>query len=86
MSYAYRSLADARLDVTRTGQVISDEGLPKNLGPMIFVITGDGNVSRGGLDIFKCLPHETVTAEEIEHLSTSACFDNHKVYLCQVVC
>jgi alpha-aminoadipic semialdehyde synthase len=82
MSYCYRCLADARLDITRTGysllilgQVISDEGLPMNLGPMIFVITGNGNVSRGALHVFKCLPYEWVTPEELEGLST-ICFNS----------
>ncbi|KAJ3270540.1 hypothetical protein HDV01_007743 [Terramyces sp. JEL0728] len=83
MSYMYRAVADARLDVTRTGQVIMDDGLPKQLGPMIFVITGDGNVSRGALHVFKCLPHEWVKAEDLEALSKKKDFDNHKVYICQ---
>ena len=84
MSYMYRCLADARLDVTRTGQVIIDEGLPKELGPIIFVIVGDGNVSRGALQVFKCLPHEWVTSGELAALSSSTSFDNHKIYICQV--
>jgi alpha-aminoadipic semialdehyde synthase len=84
MSHTYRCLADARLDVTRTGQVISDEGLPRELGPMIFIIVGDGNVSRGALHVFKCLPYEWVTPDELASLSTANSFNNHKVYLCQV--
>jgi alpha-aminoadipic semialdehyde synthase len=84
MSYMYRCLADARLDVTRTGMVISDDGLPRKLGPMIFVVTGNGNVSKGALHVFKCLPHEWVKPEDLESLSKSKKFDNHKVYLCQV--
>jgi hypothetical protein len=39
-------VADARLDVTRTGMVIMDEGLPRKLGPLIFVFTGKGNVTK----------------------------------------
>lgn len=46
MSYMYRCLADARLDVIRSGLVIQDDGLPKELGPMTFVFTGDGNVTQ----------------------------------------
>jgi hypothetical protein len=46
MSYMYRCLPDARLDVTRTGQVIMDDGLPRELGPMIFTFTGNGNVTK----------------------------------------
>jgi alpha-aminoadipic semialdehyde synthase len=54
------------------------------LGPMIFVITGDGNVSRGALHIAKCLPHEWVKPGDLKKLAESKDFDNHKVYLCQV--
>ena len=46
LSYMYRCLADARLDMTRTGQVIMDDGLPRQFGPMIFVFTGAGNVTK----------------------------------------
>nr|KAJ3417907.1 hypothetical protein HK105_000609 [Polyrhizophydium stewartii] len=84
MSYMYRALADARLDVTRTGQVITDEGLPKQLGPMTFVFIGDGNVIKGAEHVFKCLPHEWVSPDDLGRLATSTSFDNHKVYACQV--
>ncbi|KAI8847219.1 Saccharopine dehydrogenase-domain-containing protein [Chytridium lagenaria] len=68
LSYMYRCLADARLDLTRTGQVIMDDGLPKELGPLIFVFTGDGNVTKGALHVFKCLPHEWVKPEDLKAL------------------
>lgn len=80
----YRCIADARLDVTRTGQVIMDEGLPRQLGPLIFVIVGDGNVSKGALHIFKCLPHEWIAPDQLAALASSTTFDNHKVYICQI--
>ncbi|KAI8929038.1 Saccharopine dehydrogenase-domain-containing protein [Entophlyctis helioformis] len=84
MSYMYRALADARLDITRTGQVIMDDGLPTALGPMTFVFIGDGNVAKGAKHVFKCLPHEWVSPDELAALSSSTSFDNHKVYACQV--
>ncbi len=68
MSYMYRCLADARLDVTRTGQVIMDDGLPTSIGPMTFVFTGRGNVTNGALHVFKCLPHEWVKPSELRQL------------------
>jgi alpha-aminoadipic semialdehyde synthase len=80
----YRAVADARLDVTRTGLVISDDGIPKSLGPLIFCITGDGNVSRGALHILKCLPHEWVLVKDLKSLVDRKDFDNHKVYILQV--
>lgn len=84
MSYMYRAVADARLDVTRTGMVIADDGLPRELGPMIFVITGNGNVSKGAMHILKCLPHEWVKPQDLKALAESKDFDNHKIYVCQV--
>ncbi|TPX69014.1 hypothetical protein SpCBS45565_g02736 [Spizellomyces sp. 'palustris'] len=84
MSYMYRTLADARLDVTRTGQVIMDDGLPRQMGPMSFVFTGDGNVARGAMHVFKCLPHEWVSPDELKDLYNSNSWSNHRVYGCQV--
>ncbi|TPX57572.1 hypothetical protein PhCBS80983_g03736 [Powellomyces hirtus] len=84
MSYMYRTLADARLDVTRTGQVIMDDGLPRQMGPMSFVFTGDGEVARGAMHVFKCLPHEWVSPAELKDLYKTQSWDNHKVYGCQV--
>ncbi|KAI9093121.1 Saccharopine dehydrogenase-domain-containing protein [Phlyctochytrium arcticum] len=84
MSYMYRTLADARLDVTRTGQVIMDDGLPRELGPMSFVFTGDGNVARGAMHVFKNLPHEWVSPDELKDLYASKSWSNHRVYGCQV--
>ncbi|KAI9017090.1 Saccharopine dehydrogenase-domain-containing protein [Gaertneriomyces semiglobifer] len=84
MSYMYRTLADARLDVTRTGQVIMDDGLPRQIGPMTFVFTGDGNVARGAMHVFKCLPHEWVSPNELRDLYESNSWSNHRVYGCQV--
>ncbi|KAJ3014576.1 hypothetical protein HKX48_005081 [Thoreauomyces humboldtii] len=84
MSYEYRTLADARLDVTRTGQVIMDDGLPRQMGPMTFVFTGDGEVARGAMHVFKCLPHEWVSPDELKELHRSGSWDHHKVYGCQV--
>ncbi|KAI8820791.1 Saccharopine dehydrogenase-domain-containing protein [Fimicolochytrium jonesii] len=84
MSYMYRTLADARLDVTRTGQVIMDDGLPRQMGPMSFVFTGDGHVARGAMHVFKCLPHEWVSPDELRDLYKTQSWSHHRVYACQV--
>jgi alpha-aminoadipic semialdehyde synthase len=80
----YRCLADARLDVIRSGLVIQDDGLPKELGPMTFCFTGNGNVTKGALHVFKCLPHEWVSPNDLKSLYESTSFDNKKVYGCQI--
>ena len=84
MSYMYRCLADARLDVIRSGLVIQDDGLPKELGPMTFIFTGNGNVTQGALQVFKCLPHEWVSPTDLKSLCESTSFDSKKVYGCRV--
>ena len=84
MSFMYRNVGDARLDITRTGMVIMDEGLPRELGPIVIVLTGNGNVSKGCLHMLKCLPCINVGVSELESLVKNKAFDNTKVYLCQV--
>lgn len=84
MTYMYRCLADARLDIIRSGQTIMDDCLPAELGPLTFVFTGDGNVSQGALHVFKCLPHQWVSPKELKDLVESEKYNRHKVYLCQV--
>ncbi|KAI9351101.1 Saccharopine dehydrogenase-domain-containing protein [Zopfochytrium polystomum] len=84
LSYMYRCVADARLDMTRTGQVIMDDGLPRQLGPMVFVFTGSGNVTKGAIHMFKCLPHVWVKPEELKALVEDKSYDNRKVYGCMV--
>ena len=36
------------------------------LGPVIFTFTGSGNVSQGAQDVFKVLPHEYVSPDELK--------------------
>lgn len=84
MSYMYRCIDDGRLDVTRTGLIINTEGLPKDLGPMVFTFVGNGNVVKGAKHIFNCLPHEFVKPEDLPNLVKRKDFDNKKVYLCHV--
>ncbi|KAJ1529124.1 hypothetical protein HK405_002169, partial [Cladochytrium tenue] len=84
LSYMYRCVADARLDMVRTGLVIQDDGLPRELGPLVFVFTGDGNVTRGAIHVFKSLPHVWVRPDKLKELVEDPGFDNKKVYGCQV--
>jgi len=46
MSYQYPSLADAKTVLSKIGEVIAKNGLPREFGPFTFVFTGNGNVSK----------------------------------------
>eukprot|EP00469_Lotharella_globosa_P003596 CAMPEP_0167809252 /NCGR_PEP_ID=MMETSP0111_2-20121227/23682_1 /TAXON_ID=91324 /ORGANISM="Lotharella globosa, Strain CCCM811" /LENGTH=1087 /DNA_ID=CAMNT_0007707599 /DNA_START=60 /DNA_END=3323 /DNA_ORIENTATION=+ len=67
-SYMYSGLQEAKDAVKSMGEKIKHEGMPPELGPVVFVFTGRGNVSKGALEIFKLLPHRMVTPEELPAL------------------
>lgn len=73
-----------RLDINRVGQLIKDTGLPRDTGPLIFVIVGNGNVSNGVKWMLNCLPVEWISPTNLPSLSTSKNFMNDRVYACQV--
>lgn len=71
MAHNYKSLASAKLALQSIGDTILDEGTPKEFGPMTFVFTGSGNVSKGAQAVFKHLPHEFVDPKDIPRIATS---------------
>ncbi|CAG8564360.1 11467_t:CDS:10 [Diversispora eburnea] len=85
MSYTYNTLESAKSSVKEVGNMIVNEGLPKDLGPMIFAFTGAGHVSKGAQEILKCLPHEYIDVKDLPECTlASHKFSNNKVYGCQI--
>ncbi|KAI9146443.1 Saccharopine dehydrogenase-domain-containing protein [Paraphysoderma sedebokerense] len=80
MAHTYISLAHAKNTIKELGTLIQRDGLAKDFGPMVFVFTGTGNVSKGAQEVFKCLPHEFVKPTDLKSLTSSKDFDNKKVY------
>lgn len=67
----YSSLNSARKAVKKVGKLFGAAGgLHPDLGPMIFVFTGNGNVSQGAQEIFELLPHKYVNFEELPQILT----------------
>ncbi|URE42381.1 Alanine dehydrogenase/PNT, N-terminal domain [Musa troglodytarum] len=67
-SHMYSSLAAAKAAVIAIGEEIATLGLPSGISPLVFVFTGDGNVSQGAQEIFKLLPHSFVDAQELPEI------------------
>ncbi|KAK3818823.1 MAG: Saccharopine dehydrogenase-domain-containing protein [Benniella sp.] len=84
MSHNYKSLASAKLALQALGNSISDEGTPKEFGPMTFVFTGSGNVSQGAQHVFKSLPHEYVDPKDIPRIATSKNARLDRIYAAEV--
>lgn len=59
----YRDLDAARRAVRECGEAIADLGTPAEHGPMTFMFTGAGKVSKGAQEMFQQLPHEYVKVE-----------------------
>ncbi|KAI1311045.1 hypothetical protein EDD11_003552 [Mortierella claussenii] len=84
MSHNYKSLASAKLALQSLGNTISDEGTPKEFGPMTFAFTGSGNVSQGAQAVFKSLPHEYVDAKDLPKIAKSKNARLDRIYAAEV--
>ncbi|NWZ33252.1 AASS protein, partial [Brachypodius atriceps] len=78
MAHNYRSSSQAVQAVRDAGYEISLGLMPKSVGPLTFVFTGTGNVSKGAQELFSALPCEFVEPHELKEVSRSG--DLRKVY------
>lgn len=76
----YSSLEEAKDVFKEQGQLLSKEGLPNELMPMVFGFTGYGNVSRGAQEIFDLFPHEDILPESIDDFIRKGKFSKHLLY------
>nr|DBA31242.1 TPA: hypothetical protein GDO54_007120 [Pyxicephalus adspersus] len=78
MSHNYRNSSQAVQAVRDAGYEIALGLMPKSIGPLTFVFTGTGNVSKGAQEIFNELPCEFVEPHELKEVSKTG--DLRKVY------
>jgi alpha-aminoadipic semialdehyde synthase len=78
-SYIHYDLDEAKRAITEMGRRITKDGLPMNLEPLVFAFTGNGNVTKGALEIFQLLPHKMISFEEARALKDQS-GPHHCVY------
>uniref|UniRef100_A0A8D0GQF9 Alpha-aminoadipic semialdehyde synthase, mitochondrial n=1 Tax=Sphenodon punctatus TaxID=8508 RepID=A0A8D0GQF9_SPHPU len=78
MAHNYRNSSQAVQAVRDAGYEISLGLMPKSIGPITFVFTGTGNVSKGAQEMFNALPCEFVAPHELKEVSKYG--DLRKVY------
>ncbi|XP_007246636.3 alpha-aminoadipic semialdehyde synthase, mitochondrial isoform X2 [Astyanax mexicanus] len=78
MAHNYRNVSQSVQAVRDCGYEISLGLMPKSIGPLTFVFTGTGNVSKGAQEIFNELPCEFVEPHELKDVCESG--DRTKVY------
>ena len=77
-SYIHYDLHSAKKSIVEMGNRIKNNGLPKNMDPLVFGFTGNGNVTRGALEVFQLLPHQMISIEEAAKLKKEG--PHHCVY------
>ncbi|MFT7799666.1 alpha-aminoadipic semialdehyde synthase, mitochondrial isoform X1 [Arapaima gigas] len=78
MAHNYRNVSQAVQAVRDCGYEISLGLMPKSIGPLTFVFTGTGNVSKGAQEIISELPCDFVEPHELPNVSKHG--DLTKVY------
>lgn len=83
---SYESLDEAKSDITEAGEEVMAHGLPEGFGPLLFAVTGDGNVAQGALEIMDLLPVDKIPADQLaEDNSREQLIDPRKIYLVNLI-
>lgn len=79
-AYKYKTLKEANESVSRAKEQIKKSGLPPQLTPLVFGVTGYGHVSLGAQEILDLLPHKQIDPDEIFSLKGESDFSRKHVY------
>ncbi len=66
-AYRYSSLEEAKNEIFAAGERITEGELPSEIQPLVIAVTGDGNVSRGALEILDLVPAIEVSANQLRN-------------------
>ena len=79
-AFLYSTVDEAIHHVQAIGSELNEDGLDKNIGPLVFGFAGYGNVSLGAQDIFNHLPHQTISPEDLVQNFNSLNSQNGMLY------
>ncbi len=79
-AHNYNSLKEAKDVVSKVGQYIAENGLPKEIQPMVVGFTGYGNVSQGAQEILGLLPNKEISTEKLLELKNRNNFPNNIIF------
>lgn len=82
-TYSYPTLEAAKAHLKGTiSSMITSKKFDKELGPVVFALTGNGNVSQGAKEVLDCLPIEWIPVSKLAHLASD--YKRDRVYAVQV--
>lgn len=79
-AHRYHSLTEARDDISRIGQLIAENGVPKELKPFVIGVTGYGNVSQGAQEIIGLLPVKEISPTKLLDLQKRRKLPDNIIY------
>ena len=79
-SHKYASLEDAKKAISWVGMKIAENGLPREITPLTFGVTGYGNVSKGAQEILNLLPIMEISPEQLLTLHEQDNLPDNVVY------
>jgi alpha-aminoadipic semialdehyde synthase len=82
----YADLEAARSDIRAAAAEIRQQGLPRELIPLVVGFSGYGNVSSGAQEIFDLLPHESVAPSDLNQLPPDEAHQLYKVVFKEADC
>ena len=82
LAHNYRDKHTGLNDIRHAGYEIALDMMPRSLGPLTFVFTGSGNVSKGAQELFESFPHEYVSVDNLDKVAKDGRLD--RLYGCVV--
>ncbi len=79
-AYEYLDNKELTEDVSKVGEAIKSNGLPKELVPLVVGMAGYGNVSKGCQEVLDHLPLEVIEPEQLADFMEKGDFSDRKVY------
>lgn len=79
-SHKYNSLEEAIEIISEIGHSIAENGLPKEISPLVIGFTGYGNVSNGAQEIAALLPIKEIAPNELADLKNRKGLPQNVVY------
>ena len=79
-AYNYQSLEDAKMEISKVGDRIKEQGIPEALCPFVCGFSGYGHVSQGAQEIFDLLPVEEIRPQELNAFIEKGSYSNKTLY------
>ena len=79
-AHKYHSLDEAKTHISEVGMEIAKNGLPEDMTPFVFGITGYGNVSKGAQEILDLLPVMQISPSRLLRLKEEGKLPSNVMY------